>query len=284
MHCKYCGLSFPFAETRCSRCQSRLEADDPVMVLTAARLPDTGATAIAPQAPPPPPPGPKLAATNPHAVRTPRQPNGRQQDLFPPEESPKVVELPGRRQTGSETKRSPAKRKSNPNQFSFEFVAMPAPSQPLRREFDSAQSPFRVAPLPIRAMSAVFDAGVTGALLALFAATLHWFGLRVIGESLLRKEWWPYLAAAAPLISLTYALLWCMAGRDKLGIHAMGLVLVSFDGTPPTPAQRICRLLTGWLSLGAGGLGLCWALADQEQLTWHDHASQTFLTTRGGQE
>jgi hypothetical protein len=35
----------------------------------------------------------------------------------------------------------------------------------------------------------------------------------------------------------------------------------------------------GLLSIAAAGLGLIWALTDEERLTWHDMATQTFLTT-----
>jgi uncharacterized RDD family membrane protein YckC len=205
--------------------------------------------------------------------------------LFPPEESPKVVELPAqRRRAAGEGKRATSKKKTDPNQFSFEFVEMPEPRQPLRHEFDSAHSPYKVAPLAQRAASALFDLGVTAAMAGLYAATLHWFGKWAIGDSLLRREWWPYLAAAPPLIAFAYKLLWCVGRRDPIGVEAMGLRLVSFDGAVPTPGQRMCRLLTGWLGLGGAGIGLGWAIFDQEKLTWHDHASQTFLTPRRGQE
>jgi hypothetical protein len=37
-------------------------------------------------------------------------------------------------------------------------------------------------------------------------------------------------------------------------------------------------MASGFLSLAAGGLGLLWALVDEETLTWHDHISKTFPT------
>jgi hypothetical protein len=33
-----------------------------------------------------------------------------------------------------------------------------------------------------------------------------------------------------------------------------------------------------FLSYTVGGLGLVWALVDEEQLAWHDHISKTFPT------
>ena len=44
----------------------------------------------------------------------------------------------------------------------------------------------------------------------------------------------------------------------------------------PAPAS-----LGACLSFCAGGVGLLWALADEEKLAWHDHMSKTFPTHRG---
>jgi hypothetical protein len=38
------------------------------------------------------------------------------------------------------------------------------------------------------------------------------------------------------------------------------------------------RQLASVLSLISAGLGLVWALVDEENLTWHDHISKTFPT------
>jgi hypothetical protein len=38
------------------------------------------------------------------------------------------------------------------------------------------------------------------------------------------------------------------------------------------------RALSACLSFCAGGIGLLWALVDEEKLTWHDHISKTFPT------
>jgi len=40
------------------------------------------------------------------------------------------------------------------------------------------------------------------------------------------------------------------------------------------------RFAATWLSFCSGGLGLLWAVADEENLTWHDHISKTFPTIR----
>jgi hypothetical protein len=56
--------------------------------------------------------------------------------------------------------------------------------------------------------------------------------------------------------------------------------LINFDGFPPDGRARALRLMGGWISILSGGLGLVWALLDEEGLTWHDHMSKTFPTLR----
>jgi uncharacterized RDD family membrane protein YckC len=57
-----------------------------------------------------------------------------------------------------------------------------------------------------------------------------------------------------------------------------GLKLVDFDGHPPDREQRGLRQLASLLSIVSAGLGLVWALVDEENLAWHDHISKTFPT------
>jgi uncharacterized RDD family membrane protein YckC len=73
-----------------------------------------------------------------------------------------------------------------------------------------------------------------------------------------------------------YRLLWCLGNGDTPGMRFAGLRLVNFDGRPPNRDQRLLRLGASVLSLASAGLGLVWALVDEESLTWHDHISKTF--------
>jgi uncharacterized RDD family membrane protein YckC len=59
---------------------------------------------------------------------------------------------------------------------------------------------------------------------------------------------------------------------------AMGLRLVDFYGNPPSRALRYQRALASFISFLAAGIGLIWALVDEDALTWHDHMSSTFPT------
>ncbi|HWB99321.1 MAG TPA: RDD family protein [Bryobacteraceae bacterium] len=88
------------------------------------------------------------------------------------------------------------------------------------------------------------------------------------------------LGAAFLLVSFFYGLLWMLARSETFGMRVLQLRLTNFDGFPPDPSQRLLRFAGTCLSFCAAGLGLLWALADEESLTWHDHISKTFPTVR----
>jgi uncharacterized RDD family membrane protein YckC len=88
----------------------------------------------------------------------------------------------------------------------------------------------------------------------------------------------PIFGAFGGLVYLLYEALWTVSGADTPGIRFSGLRLIDFDGREPELRQRVYRLLGGLLSLAAAGIGLIWAIADEEKLTWHDHMSNTFPT------
>ena len=90
--------------------------------------------------------------------------------------------------------------------------------------------------------------------------------------------------AVACLIAFFYKFLWLLAEKDSPGMKWVNLRLVDFDNRPPTRSQRAWRLGGACLSVASAGLGLIWALADEEKLTWHDHLSKTFPTPWMGEE
>lgn len=90
------------------------------------------------------------------------------------------------------------------------------------------------------------------------------------------KALWTMMAASFALISLLYGLVWALAGRETAGMNGAQLQLVTFDGSPLDARNRTIRFIAAWLSYCSGGLGLLWALADEENLAFHDHISKTY--------
>src|ERR1700685_5917 len=131
-----------------------------------------------------------------------------------------------------------------------------------------------VAPVALRLQAALTD-GLMMALGCGFGVILFRF---LGGELELDRHIAPFFALAILTVPLLYKLLWTFAGRDTTGMRSAGLQLVDFDGNPPSQARRYQRLCGTLLSFSAAGIGMLWALVDEDGLTWHDHISSTFPT------
>ena len=127
-----------------------------------------------------------------------------------------------------------------------------------------------------RAVASAIDGAVIligfGVLLGIFSLLGGSFGA---GRML-----WIGLGAAFTLVTMLYGLIWAIAGRETAGMRFTDLQLITFDGFPLDSRSRALRFASTWLSFCSGGLGLLWAVADEENLTWHDHISKTFPTIR----
>jgi hypothetical protein len=217
---------------------------------------------------------------NPQPSRT-QKPITYQPSLFPSREVPRVVpfetiapvsiEAPARKAASATPRQRP--RKIIAGQQNLEF------SSNVRSGRAQDGAIYCDAPVAIpthRAMAAALDGSIILMSLALFTITFRLAG----GQIVLNAHTVPmYLAVAAALV-VFYRLWWCLAGDDSPGMRWSHLTLIDFDGQAPTRHQRLMRAASGFLSLAAGGLGLLWAVADEETLTWHDHISNTFPTPR----
>ena len=135
----------------------------------------------------------------------------------------------------------------------------------------------RIAQTPLRIMASAADCSVGLAGVMLYAITFRVMGQELVWTSQMLLSF----LAAAVLISLFYRVLYCLGNGDTPGIRWAGLRMIDFDGRVPTRKQRFQRLAGGCVGALAAGLGLLWALFDEERLTWHDHMSETFPTVRG---
>jgi uncharacterized RDD family membrane protein YckC len=136
--------------------------------------------------------------------------------------------------------------------------------------------------LPIhRSIAALFDAAMVliaaGMVVGVFALVQWMLGVTGGVVSITAGNWMFFLAVTG-ILALFYRFLWCMANGDTPGMRFAGLRLVDFDGRVPDREHRGMRQIAGVLSLISAGLGLVWALVDEESLTWHDHISKTFPT------
>jgi uncharacterized RDD family membrane protein YckC len=129
-------------------------------------------------------------------------------------------------------------------------------------------------------MAAAVDFSIVAIALGLFLGVFQiaLTAFHITGVVMLTKQTIPFFAGIAAVFGLLYKILWCLSDSDSPGMRWAQLRLVNFDGMKPDREQRLFRVAAGCLSFMAAGLGVMWALVDEEALTWHDHISKTFPT------
>jgi uncharacterized RDD family membrane protein YckC len=84
------------------------------------------------------------------------------------------------------------------------------------------------------------------------------------------------IAAAAAL----YQALFLTLAAATPGMKYAGLRLSTFSGQVPTRTERCTRLTALLLSVLPVGIGIVWAIFDEDRLCWHDRLSLTYLRPR----
>ncbi|MBK9166243.1 MAG: RDD family protein [Bryobacterales bacterium] len=285
MTCTYCRQTNSEEDHRCGRCGRRLLVGG-VAAMEGTAWPKAGANSTvdpyltlsrgslaldetpAPKAHLPPPTHPRL--TRP-----------RQGSLFP--ENEKVIQFPGEEPAPPQRRTQPRKprRKVAPDLETQPYLDFfpPVPNAP--RTLDTTVEAVIYCDAPVatpqhRAIAWALDLSLVLVAMAVFLGAFAVCG----GELAFTASNSPYFAAAFLLIAGFYTILWPLAGGETAGARWAGLRVVNFDGQKPSRSERFLRSLGAVLSFAAAGLGVLWALADEEGLTWHDHMTKTFPTIR----
>lgn len=133
-----------------------------------------------------------------------------------------------------------------------------------------------VAPNALRSQAAVMDS-----IIVLIGCALAIAVFRLAGGALVfDKRLLLFVLCSLGTIPVAYKFLWSYAGIDSVGMQVARLRLIDFDGNTPSRERRLQRAFGSFISTLAAGIGLVWALVDQDGLTWHDHMSGTFPTLR----
>ena len=280
MQCRYCQNWNEEDERRCVRCGRRLH-------LASARpapenYPTSAATALALES---------IPGGQPLPAAPPERPNY-QPSLFRDVAyrdgvpGPKVVPIPmltpsrqaprhevASRRVRPATPRTP--RRDPESQQSLDFYGAQANPSALGTEVHAVIYCDAPVALPAhRMIAAAFDASMVLIAVGVFLAVFFLSG----GMLMLSKQNAPFLISIAALLGLFYRFLWVLGNGETPGMRFAGLRLVNFDGRLPDRDQRAFRQVSSMLSFLSAGLGLVWALVDEENLTWHDHISKTFPT------
>jgi len=230
-------------------------------------------------------PGGRALQDESSSLTPPAQPaGGYQPSLFrEPSNGRKVVPIPTLTPRPHTVERKPrvpgAQRPQGPRmndfQQSLDFLSNATQDQPLGTEVEAVIYCDAPVALPVHRMMAVAaDASMIAIALGLFLAIFYLSGGRLV----FTKPAMLLFGGVIGAVVFLYRLLWCLGDGDSPGMRFVGLRLVDFDGRRPEREQRTIRLAASVLSMASAGLGLVWALVDEESLTWHDHISKTFPT------
>jgi len=275
MQCVYCQAWNEEDERRCSRCGRRLRVAAPRPAPDGYPLTSAAAPAL------------EALPGGQRQPSTPRPDVSYQPSLFRDASGgPKVIPIPTMTPAKSpqEARRAhprtpgargnPGARRDMDSQQSLDFRAASGSSR-LGIEVEAVIYCDAPVALPVhRLMAAAVDGSMILIAMALFTAIFYLSG----GHMVVSKQTAPLFGGVVAVVALFYRLLWCLADGDTPGMRFAGLRLVNFDGRRPDRDQRGVRQAAYLLSLLSAGLGLVWALVDEENLTWHDHISKTFPT------
>jgi uncharacterized RDD family membrane protein YckC len=271
IHCSYCRAANAVDEQRCHRCGRRLHVTGPQV--SGGNYGGTQTATARALQPAPPEPAEIVEPLPTPGEQPDAQPRraAYQRNLFVsqvvPFESfaPKAERRRARRESPRPRVRGPIA-----GQQTLEFMAQPLDPEPEAQLYSDA----RVAAVTHRVMAAAVDLSIIAIALAFFIGIVQ----LMCGQFMLTKETIPLFVGIALVFGLLYKVLWAIADGDSPGMRYTHLRLVNFDGRRPDREQRLGRIASGGLSFSAAGLGVVWALVDEESLTWHDHISKTFPT------
>jgi uncharacterized RDD family membrane protein YckC len=134
---------------------------------------------------------------------------------------------------------------------------------------------FPVASMENRRIAAIVDGAC---LLFAYGGFLALFG-SLGGQFTFSKMSAAVYSVAFAIVYLQYFFLFTVFGGTTPGMMLRGLQVVDFSGENPSPRQLLLRAVGYLLSAGSFFLGFLWAMWDEDELTWHDRISHTYLSS-----
>jgi uncharacterized RDD family membrane protein YckC len=134
---------------------------------------------------------------------------------------------------------------------------------------------YPVASMDERRISGLIDAAcllfACGGFLALFGSLGGHFAFSKLTAAV--------YAASFAIVYVQYFSLFTVFGGTTPGMMLRGLRVVDFCGEEPSPRQFLLRAAGYMLSAGTFFLGFLWSQWDEDELTWHDRISHTYLSS-----
>ncbi len=150
-----------------------------------------------------------------------------------------------------------------------------APSDESATVVEQHSGLYPVASIDERRLAALIDAAC---LLFAYGGFLALFG-SLGGQFTFSKMSAAVYTIAFAIVYLQYFALFTVFGGTTPGMMLRGLQVVDFSGEPPSPRRLLLRAAGYILSAGTFFLGFLWAMWDEDELTWHDRISRTYLSS-----
>ena len=216
--------------------------------------------------PPPKPPEPVPARRLRHAnliefPRLPFMPPPPDELAEPMMDKPRILDVP------DEIVQEMADERTPLGDIALESLAEETPR---KTEFDV---PPQVASLALRFAAAMVDAVIVGSATAVCLAA-GTFMVKVIPHNRMTLA---VVLAVPTVLWAIYQYVFLVYGAATPGMRMTHLQVRGFTGEPSSRNRRRCRALAMVMSLMAMGIGLFWALADDDMLCWHDRITRTYL-------
>jgi uncharacterized RDD family membrane protein YckC len=129
------------------------------------------------------------------------------------------------------------------------------------------------APLNLRLMANVVD----GALILGAFLVVAILAMGNVKAPLSLREIEAISAAGLLIMGSVYMAFFFALASFTPGMKYAGISLSTIEGGCPARQQRLSRLVALLLSVLPVGLGVVWAIFDEDHLSWHDRLSQTYL-------
>jgi len=163
------------------------------------------------------------------------------------------------------------------------FIDVSLPTIPAQSDLADTAAPipeqnaglYPVASMDERRLAALIDGAC---LLFAYGGFLTLFG-SLGGQFTFSKMSAAVYSIAFAIVYLQYFSLFTVFGGTTPGMMLRGLQVVDFSGETPSPRKLLLRAAGYILSAGTFFLGFLWAMWDEDELTWHDRISHTYLSS-----
>jgi uncharacterized RDD family membrane protein YckC len=155
-------------------------------------------------------------------------------------------------------------------------ILIEPPEEPMESRRPGFEVPLQCAPRLPRLLAATTD----GVLVLLATAIFGWIFFKITATVPPLRQLMVLVLSGLGIAWVGYQYLLLVYTGTTPGLGIAGLRLSRFDGSRVPRRIRRWRVLASVLSGFSFGLGYAWCVLDEDQLSWHDRITRTYLAPR----